>query len=89
MGNIKKMYTREFKEEILQKVKEGSKSTADIARDYGMKPDIIYRWVARSTQGLYNPLLQINRLKRENTELLRIIGELTRDLKKGEKISGN
>ena len=86
MGNIKKIYTKEFKEEILLKVKEGSKSTVDIAKEYGMRPDVIYSWVSRSTAGTDNTLLQLNRLKRENTELLRIIGELTRDLKKGEKI---
>lgn len=80
-----KVYPREYKEEILEKVKKGDKSTVEIAKGYGINPNVIYRWITRGAEPKDNTLLELNRLKREKAELLQLIGELTHDLAKGKK----
>ena len=39
--------TSDVKEKILEEVKEGKRSVADIARSYGARPGTVYNWVSR------------------------------------------
>jgi transposase len=78
-------YPKELKEEIIDKIKQGGKSAAQIARDYGINEKTVYNWLTKEKTER-NPIIEINRLKRENEELLRIIGELTHDIKKNKKL---
>lgn len=64
-----KPYSQEFKNKVITQIKQDSLSGADAAREFGIRPKLIYNWLAVSTGD--NPgLLEINKLKRQNQELL-------------------
>jgi transposase-like protein len=77
----KKGLTQEIKSEIIRKVKEGKK-VLDLAKEYGLSDKTIYRWIGGGAQG--NEALEMSKLKRQNAELLRLVGQLTyeQELKK-------
>jgi transposase-like protein len=84
MGNQRKKFSKEFKEEVVSKVKAGEKSVSEIAKDYGIPPKYIYNWIGSPINK--DPyVLKINRLEREKSELLEIIGELTAEIKREKK----
>lgn len=88
MGNLRRKFTTEFKEEILSKVKAGEDSVSVIARNYGIPPKYIYNWLGSPINK--DPyVLKINRLEREKRELLEIIGELTTEVKREKKARSN
>lgn len=76
-----KYYDPKLKEEVLERIKTSGKPVAQIAREYGVHPKSIYNWI-RSGIPKSNPVLEINRLRKQNEELIKLIGELTYDLKK-------
>ena len=67
---------KEIKEEILSKVQAGER-VADLAEQYAVSTKTIYTWLRQDTGEAVVPVLQYNKLKRENEELKRLIGELT------------
>lgn len=84
MGDLRRHFASEFKEEVISKVKAGEKSVAAVARDYGISSKYIYNWISSPINK--DPyVLKINRLEREKAELLQIIGELTTEVKRGKK----
>lgn len=83
---VYKRVPKEIKEEILKKVKEEGLSVAKAAKEYGINPQSIYNWLGGDTNGRkINPILEINRLKRENKELYEILGKATVMLDKQKK----
>jgi transposase-like protein len=88
MGNLRRKFTTEFKEEILSKVKNAEDSVAAIARNYGIPARYIYNWLS-SPMNKDPYVLKINRLEREKRELLEIIGELTTEVKREKKARSN
>ncbi len=83
MGTFK-VIAKEVKEEILKRIKEDGVTVKDAAAEYGISVKAIYNWM-RSTGMQATNILEISRLKRENKELLEIIGRLTHDLKRSKK----
>lgn len=84
MGNLRRQFTKDFKEEVLSKVKSGEDSVSQIAKNYGIPPKYIYNWLSSPINK--DPyVIQINRLEREKKELLEIIGELTTEVKREKK----
>lgn len=79
-----KRVPKEIKTEILAKAKAGSK-VADLAQQYGVSDKSIYTWLHQDTSEEVVSILKYNKLKRENTELKRLIGELTLDMSLGKK----
>jgi putative transposase len=80
----RRIIAKEIKEEILSKVRSGEK-VADLANQYGVSNKSIYTWLSRlAGQEVISPL-KYNKLKRENEELKRLIGELTLDMSLGKK----
>ena len=75
---------KEIKEQILKRIKEEGITVSQAATDAGISTKTIYNWM-RSKMITDGSILEISRLKRENKELLEIIGELTHDLKKSKK----
>ena len=67
---------REIKEEIIAKVQAGER-VADLAEQYAISTKTIYGWLRQDTGEAVVSMLQYNKLKRENEELKRLIGELT------------
>ncbi len=68
--------SKEVKEEILSKVK-ASERVVDLASQYGVSTKTIYGWLRQDTGEAVVSALEYNKLKRENEELKRLIGELT------------
>ena len=44
MGRPRRAFTREFKQEAVKLVTEGTHSTAQVARDLGLTPNLLRRW---------------------------------------------
>ena len=78
-----KRISKEIKDEVLAKVRSGQ-SVASLSSQYGVSTNAIYHWIAASSSD--NPgALEISRLKREKEDLLRLVGELTLKMARGEK----
>ena len=77
--------TPEQKREIIGRIKERGERVADLAKEYGVQPRIIYGYLSRSGQNS-GALLELSKLKREKEALLKIIRELIADQKIGKKI---
>ena len=81
---MQKKYSKEIHDEILAKVRDGERVT-ELAKQYGMSDKTIYGWLRKATGEDVVSVLRYNRLKRENAELKRLIGELTLDMSLGKK----
>ena len=80
----RKTLPKEIKTEILAKVKGGEK-VVDLANQFGVSDESIYTWLRQETGDQVVSIIQYNRLKRENEELKKLIGELSLRLSVGEK----
>ena len=81
------MYPRipkEKKDEILAKIKAGEKVPA-LATRYGISSKTIYYWLRADTSEEVVSVLKYNKLKRENEELKRLLGEVTLTMSLGKK----
>lgn len=70
---------------VLKRVKENGERVPDLAKEYGVKPRIIYEMLRKGVNEP-NTVLELSRLKREYDALLKIIGQLVADQKMGKKI---
>lgn len=74
----------EVKEQILKRIKDEGVSVSQAAKDHGVSEATIYTWIAKKTEGAPT-LSEYLRLKRENEQLLRLIGEMTLKLSETKK----
>lgn len=81
----RKVIPKEIKEEVLSKVRAGERVLV-LAEQYGISTNSIYTWLAKESGDTAISTLKYNKLKRENEELKRLIGELTLDVSLGKKI---
>ncbi len=75
---MKKTYRTapEVKEQILKRIKEEGIPVVQAAKEHGLNPATIYNWLGRGVKG--TPTIgELVRLKRQNEELLALVGELT------------
>ncbi len=75
---------KEIKEQILFRIKNEGVSGAQAARDAGVSSKTVYGWLARASLNNVS-ILELNRLKRENEGLCKIIGKLSLELDKIKK----
>lgn len=68
--------SKEIREEIISKVQAGER-VADLAEQYAVSTKTIYGWLRQDSGEGVVSVLDYNKLKRENDELKRLIGELT------------
>lgn len=68
--------SKAIKEEIIHKVQAGER-VAELAEQYAVSTKTIYTWLRQNSGEGVVSVLDYNRLKRENEELKRLIGELT------------
>ncbi len=64
----------EIKQQILHRIKSEGVSAAQAAREHGVSSVTVYAWLRRSTI-LPSNILQLNKLRRENDELKKLLGE--------------
>jgi transposase-like protein len=75
----------EQKQEIITRIKEKGERVAELAKEYGIHPKIIYGYVSRSSQHSC-VVLELAKLKREKAALLQIVGQFIIDQQLGKKI---
>lgn len=80
----RKIIPKEIKEEVLSKVKMGERVT-ELAKQYGVSDKSIYVWLRQSTGDEVVSTIKYNKLKRENEELKRLLGEVTLEMSLGKK----
>ena len=74
----------ELKEQIINRIKNEGVSVTQAAQDHGIAEGTIYAWIAKKVEG--QPTLgEIIRLKKENEQLLKLVGEITLKLSESQK----
>lgn len=76
MSNASHKISPEVKQDIVRRIKEGGIPVAQAAQEHGIHPSTIYDWLGLSTEGTPS-FGELAKLRKENKELLEIIGELT------------
>ena len=76
----------ELREQIVSRIKNDGVTVADAAKDHGVSEGTIYSWIAKKVEG--QPTLgELLNLKRENAQLLTLVGEMTLKLSETQKKS--
>lgn len=81
---VMKVIPKEIKQEILGKVRSGEK-VMDLAKQYGISDKTIYYWLRQNSGEDVVSTVKYNKLKRENEELKRLLGEITLEMSLGKK----
>lgn len=79
-----KAISQEVKEQIINRIKNDGVSVVQAAKDHGIAEGTIYTWIAKKVEGQPN-LSEIIKLKRENEQLLKLVGEITLKLSETQK----
>jgi len=74
----------ELKEQIISRIKNDGITVVEAAKDHGISEGTIYTWLSRKVDG-QPTLAEIVRLKRENAQLLQLVGEMTLKLSETQK----
>lgn len=80
----RRVISKEIREEVLAKAKAGEK-VSTLASQYGISIKTIYTWLRLDTQEPVVSVLKYNKLRRENEELKKLLGEVTLELSLGKK----
>lgn len=80
----RKIIPLEIRNEVLAKAKSGER-VAILASQYGISDKTIYTWLRLDSQEPVVSVLKYNKLKRENEELKRLVGEITLEMSLGKK----
>ena len=68
----------------MNRIKNDGVSVIDAAKEHGISENTIYGWIAKKVDG--NPSLsEIVKLKKENRQLLELVGEITLKLSETQK----
>lgn len=83
---MKKAYriAPEIKEQILNRIKNDGITVVQAAKEHGIAEGTIYAWIAKKTDG-QPTLAEVIKLKRENSQLLQLVGEITLKLSETQK----
>ncbi len=73
---MRRRIAKEVKEEIIGKIQSGER-VVDLSAQYAVSSKTIYGWLRQDTGESVVSMLEFNKLKRENEELKRLVGELT------------
>lgn len=74
----------EVREQIINRIKNDGVSVANAAKEHGVSEQTIYGWIGAKAKGAPS-ILELARLKRENDELLRLVGAITLKLSESQK----
>lgn len=74
----------EVKEQILNRIKNEGVSVLQAAKDHGVSDVTIYSWISKKVDN--QPTLgEVIRLRKENDELKKLLGEITLKLSESQK----
>lgn len=74
----------DVKEQIINRIKNDGVSVVEAAKDHGISEATIYGWISKKVEG-QPTLSEIIRLKKENAQLLQLVGEMTLKLSESQK----
>lgn len=74
----------EVKEQIINRIKNEGVSVADAAKDAGVSDASVYTWLGKKVEGGPS-VLEVARLRKENSMLLQLVGEMTLKLSETQK----
>ena len=74
----------DVKEQIINRIKNEGISVAQAAKEHGISDTSIYGWLGSKAQGVPS-VIEMARLRRENEELLRLVGKITLTLSEAQK----
>jgi transposase-like protein len=74
----------DVKEQIINRIKNEGVSVAAAAKEHGVSEPTIYAWIGAKAEGGPS-VLEFAKLKRENEELLKLIGLMTYKLSESQK----
>lgn len=76
----------ETKAEILRQIRDHGISVTDANSTYGVSPKNIYRWLQEHVvDGNRNLVLELNRLRKENEQLYKLLGRATAEMQRSKK----
>jgi transposase-like protein len=76
--------SQEVKEQIINRIKNEGISVAQAVKDHGVSDNTIYGWISKKVEG--QPTLgEILKLRKENDELKRLVGDITLKLSETQK----
>jgi transposase-like protein len=76
--------TPEMREQIINRVKNDGVNIKQVAEEHGITDSSIYKWLGKGVEGTPS-LLEYAKLKRENDELLKLVGLMTLKLSETQK----
>jgi len=74
----------DVKEQIINRIKNDGLTVAQAAQEHGVSENTIYGWIAKKTEEGVS-ISDVVRLKRENEQLYRLVGEITLKLSESQK----
>jgi transposase-like protein len=74
----------EVKEQIINRIKNEGVSVAEAAKDAGVSDASVYTWLGKKVEGGPS-VLEVARLRKENSMLLQLVGEMTLKLSETQK----
>lgn len=76
----------ETKTEIITQIREHGMSVSDASTTYGVSPKSIYGWLRDGVvDGDRNLVLELNKLRKENEQLYKLLGRATAEMQKSKK----
>jgi len=78
---VGKHVEQHIKDEIMLKIRDGGMRVVDAAAQYGISDKTIYAWLRSGVvDGNRNLILELNKLRKENDQLYRLLGRATAEL---------
>jgi transposase-like protein len=79
-------YDPKLKAEIVSKIRDEGLSVSEASAQYKVSAKSIYTWLREGVvDGNRNLILELNRLRKENEQLYRLLGRATAEMQKAKK----
>ena len=78
-------YDPKVKAEIVAKIRDEGLSVSAASAQYKVSAKSIYTWLREGVDGNKNLILELNRLRKENEQLYRLLGRATAEMQKSKK----
>lgn len=74
----------EIREQVLARIRHDGVPVTKVAQEHGISTQTVYYWLSKKAEQGPN-ILQINKLKRENEELQKLLGRAMVEIERSKK----
>lgn len=75
-----------LKAEIIAKVRDEGMRVTDVSAEYGVSAKSVYTWLREGVvDGNRNLILELNRLRKENEQLYKLLGRATAEMQRPKR----